>query len=442
MTIRTDKGGKREVNLSTPGRSIMKKFKIHELMASTFFHGYDPMKYKIVHKDGDTTNNKLSNISIVDSVQPVIPCVLSDCYHPNFPYLSQKYRICQCGKHVVSKQTGRVLSQQHLPRGYVSVSLNIAEGESKCILVHQLVAHTYLRYPSDGQKYVVDHANHDRSDNRLSNLRFVTCSENNLNLSGTRKTKPIIQFTKQGDVIKEYLSITQALQENPEWSSAGICICLRNELMQSSAYGYRWQYKDDNDKNIKYVPKEGEVFKDVVDVKYYNTLTKSFETLDFPNYEVSNYGIVVNKRQRYPIGADDGINLSVNLVNGKNRKLIKVHTLVACMFLSPVTEEAHIIRFLDGNNKNCKADNLQWVSMKEHFCQELGRNVVMFDKQGNKKDFRSMSEAADYVLSNSDGISQNRDTIVSSIRACLSGYQDTAYGYRWKEQDKNTLQDN
>lgn len=218
---------------------------------------------------------------------------MRDVVHPDFQKLGESYQICECGQHILSKKTKNLLKLFKTPQGYHTVSVCVAEKEMKNIFVHQLVAHTYLRCPSDGQTYVVDHKNHVRTDNRSENLRFVTYSENNKNASGSRKSKPILQLTMHGELIKEYSGISEVTEQNPNWSSAGICICLRSDdLMKASSYGYRWKYKFDKDRNIKYVLKEEEVFKDI---NYFNTFTKKWEVLTFPNYEVSNFGNVKNK---------------------------------------------------------------------------------------------------------------------------------------------------
>lgn len=45
--------------------------------------------------------------------------------------------------------------------------------------IHKLVAETFLTKPNE--KYVVDHINNNKTDNRVENLRFVSYAENNRN---------------------------------------------------------------------------------------------------------------------------------------------------------------------------------------------------------------------------------------------------------------------
>jgi len=67
--------------------------------------------------------------------------------------------------------------------GYLSVVLRF-DGESKMRTVHSLVCEAFIA-PRTGGRYV-DHINGDRTDNRLKNLRYLSQSQNMLNI-----TKPV-----------------------------------------------------------------------------------------------------------------------------------------------------------------------------------------------------------------------------------------------------------
>lgn len=61
----------------------------------------------------------------------------------------------------------------HLCNGYLVVWFN-----KKRILIHQLVAITFLNHKPCGNKLVVDHINAITKDNRLENLQVITHREN------------------------------------------------------------------------------------------------------------------------------------------------------------------------------------------------------------------------------------------------------------------------
>jgi hypothetical protein len=84
----------------------------------------------------------------------------------------------------------RILKPVPNKRGYYQVTLCRNQFE-KNVKVHQLVAIYFLGHKPNGLKTVVDHINHDRSDNNVKNLRLVTNREN----TSHRKLKSSSQYT-------------------------------------------------------------------------------------------------------------------------------------------------------------------------------------------------------------------------------------------------------
>lgn len=66
---------------------------------------------------------------------------------------------------------------------YKSVSL-IKDGKIKIFSIHSLVARAFI--PNPENKPIIDHIN-DRLDNRVSNLRWATYTENSYNMGKTKK---------------------------------------------------------------------------------------------------------------------------------------------------------------------------------------------------------------------------------------------------------------
>ena len=97
-------------------------------------------------------------------------CVVDNDYeiYSEFPY-----PIRRKGRDRIIKDTMRV-------DGYVCCRLN-----SKTYLKHRVIGQQFIDNPDNLSQ--VDHINHNRADNRIENLRWVSHSENMRNISGYRQ---------------------------------------------------------------------------------------------------------------------------------------------------------------------------------------------------------------------------------------------------------------
>ncbi len=109
--------------------------------------------------------------------------------------------------------------------------------------VHRLVWEAFNGQIPEGLQ--VNHINEVKTDNRLSNLNLMTAKEN-LNW-GTRnermaksKSKPVLQFDLNDNLIKEFPSLIQVYRELG-FSYGNIGYCCNGKLKQ--AYGFKWRYK-------------------------------------------------------------------------------------------------------------------------------------------------------------------------------------------------------
>jgi hypothetical protein len=78
------------------------------------------------------------------------------------------------------KQTikGRLMKLKKCKFGYYRVPLVDLNGYQKNFLVHRLVLINFSAF--DQEKKQVNHINGDKTDNRIENLEWVTCSENQI----------------------------------------------------------------------------------------------------------------------------------------------------------------------------------------------------------------------------------------------------------------------
>lgn len=117
------------------------------------------------------------------------------------------YRVSNLGK-VMSlnyKKTGRfkLLKPRHIKKGYTTVMLFLNKIPRQ-IQIHQLVAMAFLNHTPCGHTLVVNHIDHDVSNNSADNLEIVT---HRYNLSH-RKNKGSSKYTGVywNKVMKKYLS--------------------------------------------------------------------------------------------------------------------------------------------------------------------------------------------------------------------------------------------
>lgn len=68
--------------------------------------------------------------------------------------------------------------------GYYQIHIS-----NKYILIHRLIAYAYLGLDITNTKIKVDHIDRDPSDNRVCNLRLVTCQQNSFNTNAKGYSK-------------------------------------------------------------------------------------------------------------------------------------------------------------------------------------------------------------------------------------------------------------
>ena len=150
--------------------------------------------------------------------------------------------------------------------GYVQVNL-WKNYNGKVLVVHRLVAEAFI--PNPDNKPEIGHINTIKTDNTVclnedgsvnyekTNLRWVTKKENMNNpltikdLSkiriGNENAKSIyravLQYTKDGKLIKEWASMNSAAREL-KISRSGICDCCNGRNRTKSYGGYVWKYKN------------------------------------------------------------------------------------------------------------------------------------------------------------------------------------------------------
>ena len=149
----------------------------------------------------------------------------------------------------------RILKPCKRKSGYLYVSLH-KDGRCKSISVHRLVWMAFNGTIPEGME--INHINEDKTDNRYpENLNLMTRKENaNWGTAIQRRVekqkgirrpyvnqnlcKPVLQFTLDGEFVKEWPSTREANRNG--FNQGHIAECCRGERKQHK--GFIWKYKE------------------------------------------------------------------------------------------------------------------------------------------------------------------------------------------------------
>ena len=163
----------------------------------------------------------------------------------------QGYQITKDGR-VWSNKRKKWLKTVIDRNGYVRVHLMI-DGKNKCMLVHRLVAETYIPNPNNLPQ--VNHKNEDKTLNTVENIEWCDNQyNNNYGTANDRRknklSKKVKQFTLDDKLVKIWDSTVAC--KNAGFSSSAISQCCkggyfdkrRNTFVKITQHkGYKWSYE-------------------------------------------------------------------------------------------------------------------------------------------------------------------------------------------------------
>jgi hypothetical protein len=178
---------------------------------------------------------------------------------------------------------GKKIKQRKNKKGYKIVRLS-KNGEAKNKFVHILVIESFCKRP-DGLNQI-NHKDENKENNRLDNLEYCnnvynqnygSCRVNKSKstINDKRKSKQVIQFTKDGTFIKEFPSVAE-VSRLLGFTTSSITRCCNGSKKYSIIGGYQWKYKDSN-KQILNLPMINKYSQDGTLICSYNSVTEASE---------------------------------------------------------------------------------------------------------------------------------------------------------------------
>lgn len=143
---------------------------------------------------------------------------------------------------------GMTLKQRKNHKGYKVVRLS-KEGNANNKFVHVLVLESFCKRPYGLTQ--INHKDENKSNNRLENLEYCdnvynqnygSCSSNKSKstINDIRKSKKVVQFTKDGTLIKEFPSLHE-IERTLGFQHGHVRDACNGKL--HTAYGYKWKWK-------------------------------------------------------------------------------------------------------------------------------------------------------------------------------------------------------
>lgn len=164
------------------------------------------------------------------------------------------YKVSDQGN-VYSCVTNKVLTPAICGRGYLKVILCRNKHDHKNMMIHRLVAESFL--PNPEGKLTVNHIDGNKQNNSATNLEWNTYSENlkhayshKLNRWNEKKGRPmraVLMIDREtGKAMRKFESIGDAVRHFGDHNQAHIIDVCRGRRKQYK--GFFWEYADQGEK--------------------------------------------------------------------------------------------------------------------------------------------------------------------------------------------------
>lgn len=204
-----------------------------------------------------------------ESIQKVYDDEIWKPIDPKWVDGAENYQISNYGR---SKNPNNLISDGTVDSGYIS--LWILKTRKRA---HQLVALAFIENPEN--KPSVNHIDGDKKNNHVSNLEWVTASENTKHAHDSgliNSKKTIVQYDLNGNKIREFESI-KAASIALNIGSGDICSCCLGNL--TTIGGFKFKYKENENEPFISIPLKEFANHKVIQYDLDNNFIAEFENL-------------------------------------------------------------------------------------------------------------------------------------------------------------------
>ena len=312
------------------------------------------------------------------------------------------YEVSNVGK-CRNKKTQRIL-KGNLMNKYILVHIVNSEKKSKKVLLHRLIALTFISNPSNYK--TVDHIDNNTLNNHVDNLRWASQTMQNNNKNPNKcptrcckiwridknTDKKIQLYNSMDDAAKWADSnglITKTVSNRTHGIHKNISYCINRKTKNGkdrTAYGFKWKYDYSFEDQYK-----DDIWFEI-----------PFEIIGCKNFNISRNGVIKKPGDRITKGSNQGGYLLIYITNSINniKKKWRIHRLMAMVFL-PNPDNKPQVNHKDGDKKNNKLSNLEWVTRKENiqhvYDNNMSKSAVRLKVKhpdGNIVEYNSISDAA------------------------------------------------
>ena len=243
-------------------------------------------------------------------------------------------------------------------KGYIRGDYYVVEIDGITTLLHRMLAEIFL--PNPNNYPCVDHINHNTLDNRIENLKWVTSSENRLNLSTPKEGRIVHRVSDQGVFIKRYLSLVEAVND-PELIHLKLrtknitACCMRRIKSTKKTF---WRYEEEIE--IFIVPSDDFIYLGEINKRVWNYYVKK------------DGSFVVNAQGRKMSTSFDRsgyVRISLCDENGHKKRFLY------SQIVGKIVKGDIISKVFDHKNKKSgdnHPDNIEGVTIQENTIRAIG----------------------------------------------------------------------